>query len=279
MIANPCKGWQADTNGTNMASESNPRRVLIVLHQEHSTPGRIGRLLVEQGAILDIRRPRFGDPLPQTMERHAGAIIFGGPMSANDPDEWMKRETDWIGTPLAEKKPFLGVCLGGQMLARHLGRRVYSRPEGSVEIGYYPIRPTVAGDASFGGPMPRMVYQWHREGFDPPGDATLLAEGDQFPTQAFLYGSNAVALQFHPEVTYAMMCRWTTRAHERMQLPNAKPRQDHLDGWFQYDPAVAAWLDRFLRQWLESGDARLAQPVVAGADAPRLFGELSVAAQ
>ncbi len=277
MIANPCEGWQADKNGTNMASESNPRRVLIVLHQEHSTPGRIGRLLVEQGAVLDIRRPRFGDPLPQTMERHAGAIIFGGPMSANDSDEWLKREIDWIAAPLAERKPFLGVCLGGQMLARHLGRRVYSLADGSAEIGYYPISPTAAGDASFGGPMPRMVYQWHREGFDPPGDATLLAEGDQFPTQAFLYGPNAVALQFHPEVTYAMMCRWTTRAHERMQLPKAKPRQEHLDGWFQYDPAVAAWLGRFLRQWLESGDARAAQPALA--DAPPLFGELSVAAQ
>jgi GMP synthase (glutamine-hydrolysing) len=95
-----------------MASTRNHRRVLIVLHQEHSTPGRIGRLLVEQGFDLDIRRPRFDDPLPRTMDEHAGVVIFGGPMSANDPDEWMKRETDWIGVPLAEKKPFLGVCLG-----------------------------------------------------------------------------------------------------------------------------------------------------------------------
>ena len=105
-----------------MTATMTPRRVLIILHQEHSTPGRIGRLLVEQGYELDIRRPRFGCPLPETMEEHAGAVIFGGPMSANDTDEWLARETDWIGVPLKEQKPFLGVCLGGQMLARHPDR-------------------------------------------------------------------------------------------------------------------------------------------------------------
>ena len=63
------------------------RPVLIVLHQETSTPGRVGNVLRALGHGLDIRRPRFGDPLPETLEQHAGAIIFGGPMSANDPDE------------------------------------------------------------------------------------------------------------------------------------------------------------------------------------------------
>ena len=239
-----------------MTATMTPRRVLIILHQEHSTPGRIGRLLVEQGYELDIRRPRFGCPLPETMEEHAGAVIFGGPMSANDTDEWLARETDWIGVPLKEQKPFLGVCLGGQMLARHLSHRVFNKSCGSAEIGYYAIRPTAAGDASFGGRMPRTVYQWHREGFDLPEGATLLAEGDLFPTQAFLYGPNAVALQFHPEVTYAMMCRWTTRAYERMQSPNAQQPHEHLAGWFQHDRAVGLWLDTFLRNWLASGEAK-----------------------
>src|SRR6266568_2572932 len=94
-----------------------PRKpVLIVLHQEHSTPGRIGRLLREFGAPLDIRRPRFGDELPKTLANHSGAVIFGGPMSANDEEDWIKREIDWIGVPLRENKPFLGICLGAQLL-------------------------------------------------------------------------------------------------------------------------------------------------------------------
>jgi aromatic ring-cleaving dioxygenase len=117
------------------------KRILMILHQEMSTPGRIGYLLKNAGYELDIRRPRFDDPLPATMRDHAGAIVFGGPMSANDGDDYIRREIDWIGVPLAENKPFLGLCLGAQMLARHLGKRVYRHPEGRVEIGYHAIAP------------------------------------------------------------------------------------------------------------------------------------------
>ncbi len=113
--------------------------------------------------------------------------------------------------PLKEAKPLLGVCLGAQMLARHLGHRVYRHPEGKVEIGYYPIVPTEAGEALCAAPFPTHVYQWHREGFDLPRGATLLAAGSDFEAQAFRYGPAAYGLQFHPEVTYAMMCRWTLR--------------------------------------------------------------------
>lgn len=104
-------------------------KILVVLHQEHSTPGRVGRILQSMGYELDIRRPRFGCPLPKTMDDHAAAVIFGGPMSANDEDDFVKQEIDWIATPLKANKPYLGICLGGQMMARHLGARVYRHPE------------------------------------------------------------------------------------------------------------------------------------------------------
>src|SRR5512141_2476098 len=121
-----------------------PLPVLIVLHQESSTPGRVGNALRALGHPLDIRRPRFGDPLPETLEHHAGAVIFGGPMSANDPDDYVRREIDWIEVPLREQRPFLGICLGAQMLAGQLGAQVAPHREGRVEVGYYPIRPTAA---------------------------------------------------------------------------------------------------------------------------------------
>ncbi|RZI39357.1 glutamine amidotransferase, partial [Herbaspirillum sp. HC18] len=105
------------------APETRPP-VLIVLHQECSTPGRVGNALRALGHRLDIRRPRFGDPLPETLDRHAGAVIFGGPMSANDSDDYIRREIDWIEIPLREQRPFLGICLGAQMLAMQLGARV-----------------------------------------------------------------------------------------------------------------------------------------------------------
>lgn len=233
-----------------------PSKILIVLHQEHSTPGRVGRLLEAQGWTLDIRRPRFDEPLPATMAEHAGAVIFGGPMSANDGDAYIRREIDWIDVPLREGKPFLGICLGAQMLSKNLGQRVYAHAGGRVEIGYYPIRPTaemVDLCARCDARAPTYVYHWHREGFELPPGGTLLADGDDFPVQAFRYGPAAYGIQFHPEVTYAMMCRWTTHAADRMGAPGARARHMHLDDWFQYDGAVAHWIDRFLRLWTAPG--------------------------
>ena len=164
-----------------------PQPILIVLHQETSTPGRIGHALRQRGYQLDLRRPRFGDPLPESMALFDGAIVFGGPMSANDTDDFIRREIDWMAVALREKKPLLGICLGAQMLAHHLGSRVYKHPDGHAEVGYYPIRPTDIG-REVCDPWPEQVYQWHREGFDLPLGADLLAEGDSFPVQAFCYG-------------------------------------------------------------------------------------------
>ena len=161
--------------------------ILTVLHAENSTPGRVGNALRQLGYSLDVRRPRFGDPLPPTLAEHDAAIIFGGPMSANDDTDFIRREIDWITVPLRENKPYLGICLGAQMLARQLGGKVFRHPQGHAEIGYYPIRPTPAGLAVVEA-WPECVYQWHREGFDVPPGAELLAEGDTFEVQAIRSG-------------------------------------------------------------------------------------------
>jgi GMP synthase (glutamine-hydrolysing) len=232
--------------------------VLIVLHQEMSTPGRVGNALRLLGHPLDIRRPRFGDALPTTLDEHVGAVIFGGPMSANDPDDFVHQEIDWISVPLRENRPFLGICLGAQMLAVQLGARVAPHPEGRAQIGYYPIRPTAAGHAVCPN-WPDHVYHWHREGFDLPIGSELLAEGSDFPIEAFRSG-HAFGLQFHPDVTYAMMHRWTTRGHERLDLPGAKPRHHHFSDRAIHDFIERAWLKNFLDGWLAQF------PAVATAD-------------
>ncbi len=203
------------------------------------------------GFGLDVRRPRFGDPLPPTLRDHAGAIIFGGPMSANDADDFIRREIDWISVPLKEEKPFLGICLGAQMCARALGGRVFPHPAGHAEIGYYPIRPTPAGLAVVDA-WPEQVYQWHREGFDLPDGAELLAEGDMFEVQAFRYGSG-YALQFHPDVTHMMMHKWTTVGHNRLEMPGAKPRAAHFSDRAVFDYSAVAWLHQFLGRWIVVG--------------------------
>jgi GMP synthase (glutamine-hydrolysing) len=223
--------------------------VCIVLHQENSNPGHVGQWFVRNGHRLDIRKPRFGDQLPATLAQHCGVVIFGGPMSANDQDEFVRTEIDWIDVALREKKPLLGICLGAQMLTANLGGKVQFHPNDEVEIGYYPLSTTDAGETL--GPFPDHVYEWHKEGFELPHGARLLATSPgAFPNQAFLYGPAAVGVQFHPEITYAQVHRWTGHNPQRLSLKGACPRQQHIDGHVTHAPKVQAWLDRFLRRWL-----------------------------
>jgi len=224
--------------------------VLIVLHQEKSNPGRVAQWLVSQGFPLDVRRPRFGCPLPETLEHHAGAIIYGGPMSANDSDAYIRQETDWIDVPLRENKPFLGICLGAQMLARKLGASVGSAPCESIEVGYYPLELTDAGRAL--GAWPGRVYQWHTEGFSMPQGATRLAGTELFPNQAFTYGSAAAGVQFHPEITYALVNRWTYHRPDRIATKGARPKHEHFENHFRHAPDVGTWIGSFMTQLLRA---------------------------
>jgi GMP synthase (glutamine-hydrolysing) len=219
-------------------------QILIVLHQETSSPGRVGQLLYAEGFHLDIRRPPLGDDLPKTLADHAGAIVFGGPMSANDEDEFVRRETEWLAVPLAEDKPFLGICLGAQMLVNHLGGKVDGHHEGVVEIGWYPLQATDDGKKLLH--WPGMVYQFHREGFSLPAGATLLATSETYPNQAFRYGRNAWGIQFHAELTRMMMQRWVVRGAHRFVLPGAQPGRDHLGGRLIWDMHLKRWLGEFL---------------------------------
>ncbi|MBO6640147.1 MAG: glutamine amidotransferase [Roseitalea sp.] len=233
----------APSGATNQGTGAK-KPVLVILHQETSSPGRVGQMLEARGHALDIRRPPLGDPLPETLEHHAGAVMFGGPMSANDPDDYVRRETDWLAVPLKEEKPFFGICLGAQMLVNHLGGTVAGRDDGQVEIGWYPIEPTEAGRALMD--WPEMIYQFHREGFSLPSGAVHLATADAYPNQAFRYGENAWGVQFHAELTQVMMQRWAVRGAHRFELPGAQEGRAHLDGRLHHDAPVRQWLADFL---------------------------------
>jgi len=241
----------AHRDGDSAPAEA-PRRkkpVLVVLHQVHSNPGHVGHWFRRNGHALDIRRHFDGEPLPETLEEHCGAVIFGGPQSANDRLGFIRREIAWIEVALKERKPFLGVCLGAQMLAHHLGARVDHCARGHVEIGYHPLKTTAAGRALGG--FPDIVYQWHREGFDIPTSGTLLATSETtYPNQAFRYGDAAFGVQFHPEITYAQVNRWSGGNPMRLLMRGAHPRQHHFDNHLMHAQSVHAWLDRFLRDWV-----------------------------
>ncbi len=228
-------------------------KILIVLHQSTSTPGRIGRWLRLRGLDLEMRYPVMGDALPATLEGYRGVVVFGGPGSVNDNCAHYRQVIDWLDVPLREEVPYIGICLGGQMLAHFLGARVAPHPQGRWEVGYYPVRPTAAGRKLWAC-WPDMVFQWHAEGFELPAGAELLLEGlGDFPNQAFRHGARAFGLQFHPEVTTHMLHRWSVRAADKLKMPGARPRRELFEGKMVYDPAVACWLESFLDRWLALG--------------------------
>lgn len=243
------------------------RKILIILHQANSVPGRVGPMLVERGFQLDIRRPPLGHPLPETLEEHYGVIMFGGPMSANDKDDYIKREIDWLAVPLKENKPFLGICLGAQMLVKQLGGTVAPNDDQFAEVGYYPIYPTQIGKELMN--WPSHIYQWHREGFSLPSCCQLLARGDAYPNQAFKLGEHCFGVQFHAELTTWMMNRWTVKGAERMTMHGAQPRSDHFEGRIRYDRQVKQWLDDFLSLWTGTKIPNFSDPVTQNPCASR----------
>jgi GMP synthase (glutamine-hydrolysing) len=223
---------------------------LMIVQVNMAAPGRVGRKLNERGYALDMRCPLAGDELPVTLDEHAGAVVLGGPMSANDDATLpgLRAELDWIPRALASGKPFLGICLGAQLLARALGAKVTPHPAGLAEIGYFPVKPTAAGAPFF--PEPLHVYHWHCEGLELPREAVLLAEGERFPNQAYRYGDNAFGIQFHPEVSADIMEDWLQRAASRLALPGAQSSELHRVGRDRYDRAFEHWFDHFLHLWL-----------------------------
>lgn len=224
-------------------------RILLIAHSDWRE-GRLAPLLEAKGYRVEWCSPAQGASLPADDEGYAGAVVLGGAQSANDAETqpYLRQEIDWIGRRIESGRPFLGICLGAQLMARALGAKVARDPGGVNEIGYFPVYPTEEGRALI--PADLHVYHWHQEGFELPRGTRLLARGDAFPNQAYRYGSNAYGLQFHPEVTANVASSWIKLASDHLTRPGAQAGEQQLALAERFDRPLHNWFDGFLDRWL-----------------------------
>ena len=177
-------------------------RIRVFQHVPFEGLGALEPAFRKRGCEIAATRFFANDPLPASADIDF-LVAMGGPMSVNDEATlpWLAPEKEFIRRHVAAGKPFLGICLGAQLLASALGARVY--PQREKEIGWFPIEGLPVRDpAAFRFPATAEVFHWHGETFDLPTGAVHLARSCACENQAFQVGA-AVGLQFHLETTPA----------------------------------------------------------------------------
>jgi GMP synthase-like glutamine amidotransferase len=189
-------------------------RALVVEHIREEGAGAFADWLPEAGLVLDTHRVHEEGPAPATLpSRYDALVVMGGAMGVPDAETthpWLNDEMALIRDTVARGTPFLGICLGAQLLAQATGGQVV-RGRVGPEIGVCRLHLTGAAAADpLLHDLPPIVnaVQWHwDEVLALPQGATLLAGSPAYPHQAFRVGS-AWGLQFHPEARPSMVARW-----------------------------------------------------------------------
>jgi len=185
-------------------------RAVILVHAECEGPGRLAKVLTDEGFSLDVRAVHRGDEVPSVLDPGALLVVMGGSMGVgdrNDPEyAFLGQEIELLDRRVRDRAPVLGICLGAQLLAHAAGARVYPMrtrmPRGAhYEVGW--------GDVHFepsrrrvleGMPDAAPMLHWHGDTFDLPPGARRLAWSRACEQQAFQIHDRLFGLQFHAEV-------------------------------------------------------------------------------
>jgi GMP synthase-like glutamine amidotransferase len=171
---------------------------LVLQHGDWGPPGLLADWAAAREIPLHIHRADLGEPLP-ALNGQAFVASLGSPHNPDSAVPEVQAELRFIDGAVDRGIPVLGLCFGGQMLAKVLGGRIERAPR--PELGWHAISSS-APDLVPEGPW----LQWHFDRFTLPPGATELARSER-AVQAFTHGPH-LGVQFHPESTIEIVRSW-----------------------------------------------------------------------
>ncbi len=230
------------------------KHLLVFQHDPLEDLGVFAHVLEKQNVSFRPIRLYEGGTPTEHWEDVGALVILGGPMSVHEEERYpfLKLEKTIIRSAVKEGIPTLGICLGAQLIAAAAGAEVY---QGNIkEIGWFPVSVTPDGqmDPLLGYlPGKPTVFQWHGDSFDLPKGALRLASSLYYHNQAFRIGKNIYGLQFHLEVTPAMIERWMDHYWKELaQIPYISPDKIQVDT-DSYSRTLKYYGERFFSEFIQ----------------------------
>ena len=222
-----------------------PERLLVFQHLDVEHPGLFREFFAEDGIRWDVVELDAGERIPD-LDAYDALWAMGGPMDVWEEEAypWLVEEKAAIRNAVVEKKmPFVGICLGHQLLASALGGHV--GPNERPEVGVMDICLTAPGMASgfFSGfPATLPCLQWHSSAVKTvPDGLEVLASSGLCAVQALSMGNHAITAQFHIEITAETIAEWdAVPAYHDALLETLGE-----DAMHDFERAVAEHLDVF----------------------------------
>lgn len=222
-------------------------KVLIVENDPVAPLDLVEQWLTDAGLELDIIRPHAGDHMPDALpSNYEGLIVLGGRMGAHDDEEyaWLTPQRSLMKDAIAQDFPFVGICLGAQMLATAVDGKSIRTPApeaGLVEVG---VNQAAETDQLFGQLAGKVfpVVSWHQDYIvDLPDEAVILAANDACPVHAYRIGNNVYGMQFHPEASANTVKNWAKPTDEVLQKMNKTPAQALDEISFVQQELIDTW--------------------------------------